>query len=92
MLRYFNSSLKATAACLLLSGCFIIFYTAGEFYFLGISIMLLGVLLYITHTMLIRSALHNRYKKLMELLLAGVTGLFFGVLLLDYMGIITIEL
>ncbi len=92
MLRYFNSCLKATAACLLLSGCFIISYTAGQFSFLGVSVMLLGILLYITRDMLVRSTLHARYKNLVEFVLAGLICLFFGLLLLDYSGIITIEL
>ncbi len=92
MLRYFNSFLKATAACLLLSGFFIISYTAGQYSFLGISIILLGILLYVTRNMIVKSTLHNRYKNMLELILTGVICLFFGLLLLDYWGIIAIEL
>lgn len=92
MLRYFNSYLKATAACLLFSGLFIISYTAGQFSFLGISVIILGILLYITRNMLAKSTMQTRFKNLVEFILAGFICLFFGLLLMDYSGIITIEL
>ncbi len=92
MLRYFNSYLKATAAGLLMAGFFIISYTAGQYSFLGISIIFLGVLMYITRNMLTKSTLHRRYKNLVEFVLAGFICLFLGLLLLDYSGVIIIEL
>ncbi|MBX3242222.1 MAG: hypothetical protein KIT80_14625 [Chitinophagaceae bacterium] len=92
MLRYINSYLKVTAACLLLSGLIIICYTAGQFSVLGISVMVLGLLLYITHDMLAKSSINKRYKKVLEFLLAAFICLFCGILLLDYLEVITIEL
>lgn len=77
---------------MLMAGFIIIFYTAGQFLFLGISVILLAVLIHITAGILMKSSMNGLYKRVVEMTLLFFLVLFFGTIALDFMGLIQITL
>lgn len=77
---------------MLLGGLIIIFYTAGQFLFLGVSVILLSILIHITAGILMKSSMSGVYKRIVETALLFFLLLFFGTILLDFMGFIQITL
>ncbi|HRP30268.1 MAG TPA: hypothetical protein PKV73_00180 [Agriterribacter sp.] len=92
MLKYINSPLKATGSLLMLAGISIAVFTYQQFFFLGMSVTCLGVLLHFTAGLFFKSSNKRLSGKLHELLLVLFLFSFFLVLLLDYLGFIKLTL
>ncbi|MFT3945932.1 MAG: hypothetical protein QM763_03070 [Agriterribacter sp.] len=90
MVKYLNSPLKITGSLLMLAGFSIAAFTFGQFLFLGLSVMSLGVLIHVTAVILFRSVMKPTIKQLFEILLVLFIVCFFSILVLDYLGLIKI--
>lgn len=90
MVKYINSPLKITGSLLLLVGFGVVMITVGQFLFLGVSIMSLGILIHITAAILLRSVMRYEIKRIFEFALVLFIVLFFSFIVMDYFGIINI--
>lgn len=91
MTKYLNSPLKVTGSLLMLAGLFIAVFIFDQFLFLGLSVFSLGVLIQVTAGFLFKSPV-KQGARWGEIALVFFILAFFGVLLLDYLGIIKIIL
>lgn len=89
-MKYLNSPLKVTGSLLMLMGVYIAIFTFEQFLFLGLSVIVLGVLLQVTSEMLFKLPGRRGYNKWGEIILSFFVLSFCGVLLLDYLGVIKI--
>lgn len=92
MVKYFNSPLKITGTAIVLCGAMIPVFTLGQFLFLGISVLSLGVLVHVTDRILTRSRMGLREKRIFQAALLLFVLFFCGVLLLDFFDVIRITL
>lgn len=92
MVKYLNSPLKATGSLLVLAGAAIATFSIGQFLFLGISVILLGILIHITAGILLKSEMKNTMKKIFEAGLILFIVFFCSLLLLDYWGVISLNM
>lgn len=92
MLKYLNSPLKVAGSLLMLAGAAIAVFTFNQFFFLGLSIVSLGLLLQVTAGLFFKSRKGTHSGRWHEMLLLLFIIGFFVVLLLDYFGIIKIVL
>jgi hypothetical protein len=92
MTKYLNSPLKITGSLLMLAGLFFTIFTFDQFLFLGLSVFSLGVLIQVTAGILFKSPMKAGEKRWGEIALVFFILAFFGILLLDYLGIIKIIL
>ncbi len=92
MVKYLNSPLKITGTLLMIGGAAIATFTFGQFLFLGISVISLGILIHVTAGILLRSEMRVTLKKLFEIGLVAFIFFFCAILLLDYWGLIKINL
>jgi len=88
MVKYLNSPLKVTGSLLILTGIAIATFSLGQFLFLGLSVISLGILIHVTAGILLRSEMRKTMKKLFETALILFIFFFCSVLLLDYWGVI----
>jgi hypothetical protein len=91
MTKYLNSPLKITGSLLILAGLFIAIFIFDQFLFLGLSVCSLGVLIQVTAGIIYKPSV-KRGTKWGEIVLVFFILAFFGILLLDYLGIIKITL
>ena len=92
MVKYLNSPLKATGSLLILAGMAIATFSFGQFLFLGLSVISLGILIHVTAGMLLRSEIENRVKEAFEIALVLFIFFFCWVRLLDYWGVIRLSM
>lgn len=92
MVKYLNSPLKVTGTLLMIGGAAIAAFTFGQFLFLGLSVVSLGILIHVTAAILLRSEMKITFKRLFETALVTFIVFFCAVLLLDYWGFIKINL
>ncbi|WP_152269148.1 hypothetical protein [Agriterribacter humi] len=92
MTKYLNSPLKVTGSLLMLAGLFVAIFTFDQFLFLGLSVFSLGVLIQVTAGILFKSPMKSGEKRWGEIALVFFILAFFGILLLDYLGVIKIIL
>lgn len=76
----------------MLAGFSVVILTFGQFLFLGLSVVFLGVLIHITAAMLIRSVMKPTFKQVFEILLVLFIICFFAIIVMDYLGIMKISL
>lgn len=91
MVKYLNSPLKATGSLLILTGIAIATFSLGQFLFLGLSVISLGILIHVTAGILLRSEMRNVMKKIFEIALILFIFFFCSLLLLDYWGVIRLS-
>ena len=91
MTKYLNSPLKITGSLLILAGLFIAIFIFDQFLFLGLSVFSLGVLIQVTAGFIYKPSV-KRGTRWGEIVLVFFILAFFGILLLDYLGIIKIML
>ena len=89
MTKYLNSPLKITGSLLILAGLFISVFIFDQFLFLGLSVFSLGVLIQVTAGVLFKSSV-KQGTRWGEIALVFFILAFFGILLLDYLGVIKI--
>jgi len=92
MVKYLNSPLKITGSLLMIGGASIAAFSFGQFLFLGLSIVSLGILIHITAAILFKSEMRITFKRVFEMALVAFIFFFCSVLLLDYWGVIEISL
>lgn len=92
MVKYLNSPLKITGTAIVLCGALIPVFTLGQFVFLGISVLSLGILVHVTDNILMRSQMGPREKRIFQFALLLFVLLFCGVLVLDFFDVITIRI
>lgn len=90
MVKYLNSPLKITGSILMLAGFSVAALTLGQFLFLGLSVISLGILIHITAAILFRSVMKPTFKQWLEILLVLFITVFFSIILMDYFGLIKI--
>ena len=91
MIRYLNSPLKIAGILLTLSGILLLSLTHNFYGFLGISITLMGMIVLGTEWMLQKSISKNKRRLGFELFLICVIGIFAMIIILDYLGIISMH-
>ena len=74
----------------MLAGVSVAALTLGQFLFLGLSVMFLGILIHVTAAMILQSVLKPTLKQLFEILLVLFVVSFFSLILMDYWGILKI--
>ncbi|MBS1750608.1 MAG: hypothetical protein JST63_11935 [Bacteroidetes bacterium] len=92
MLKYLNSPLKVTGTLLVLAGALIATISFGQFLFLGLSVISLGILIHVTNGILLKSEMKNAMKKVFEIVLILFISIFCSLLLLDYWGVISLNM
>ncbi len=92
MLKYLNSPLKLTGTLLILAGALIATLSIGQFLFLGLSVISLGILIHVTNGILLKSEMKYAMKKVFEIGLILFISVFCSLLLLDYLGVISLNL
>lgn len=92
MIKYVNSTLKLTSLIIFWVGFLISVLAAEQFLLLGISVMLLSSVTYFTATILMKSAMNNFSKRVVEMALMFVLLLFFGVMALDFLSVFQLAL
>lgn len=90
--KYLNSPLKVAGSLLMLAGLSIAVFIFDQFLFLGLSVFSLGVLIQVTAGILFKSPVKPGERRWGEIALVLFIFAFFGMLLLDYLGIIKIIL
>ena len=92
MVRFLNSPLKITGSLLAIAGISIATFSFGQLMFLGISVVSLGILIHITVWIIRRSHMKQRERDVFEFCLLFFILSFCATLVLDYFGIIRLNL
>ncbi|MFT3702366.1 MAG: hypothetical protein QM802_08355 [Agriterribacter sp.] len=92
MVKYVNSPLKITGTLLAIAGAAISAFSFGQFLFLGVSVIALGVIIHVTAAILFKSEMRAIFKKAFEFALVLFIFFFCAILLMDYWGIMKINL
>ena len=91
MVKYLNSPLKITGSLLVAAGLSIATISMGQFLFLGMSVVSLGVLVHVTNWIICRSHMNTREKKIFEFCLLLFIISLCATFVLDYFGIIRLS-
>jgi sporulation killing factor system integral membrane protein len=91
MIRYLNSPLKIAGILLALSGILLFTLTQGYYWLMGVSISMMGLIVLATVWMLQKSMAKTRQRLAFEVFLFCVISLFAVVIILDFIGLITIQ-
>jgi len=91
MIRYLNSPLKIAGILLSLCGILLLTLTHNFYGLLGISITLMGMIVLGTEWMLQKSISKNKRRLGFELFLICIIGIFAMIIILDYLGIISMH-
>ncbi len=91
MVKFFNTPLKVTGAILTLAGIAFTVISFQHSLFLGISVILLGLVVIITEMVITRAQMKNRQRITFEFILILIILCFAVLLALDYYGVIVIQ-
>ena len=91
MLKYLISPMKITGILFLFSGLFIFLYLKEHISNIGPYISMLGVLILLTEFLMDSYPIKSRRKKLMEYFLVMMISALVFALILDIIGIISIQ-
>ncbi|PWT98826.1 MAG: hypothetical protein C5B52_11560 [Bacteroidetes bacterium] len=92
MVKYLNSPLKIAGSIIAAAGISIAAFSLGQLMFLGISVISLGILVHVTAWIIYRSQMKQKERKVFEFCLLFFILTFCATLLLDYLGIIRLDL
>lgn len=91
MTRYFDSPLKVTGILLTFAGIIPYFITTHPSLPAGYTISGMGILVFMTALLLMRTHMNSKFRKFFELSLIMVIVLSTFLLALDYHGVITLR-
>jgi uncharacterized membrane protein SirB2 len=91
MVKYFNTPLKVTGAILMFAGFAFSIISFQHSLFLGVSVILLGLVVIITEIVLTRSQMKSKQRNTFEFFLVLLILCFAVMLALDYYGVIVIQ-
>ena len=91
MIRYLNSPLKIAGILLALCGILLFTLTHGYYWLMGISISMMGLIVLATEWMIQKSLTKSRQKLAFEVFLLCVISIFAVVIILDFLGVITMQ-
>jgi heme O synthase-like polyprenyltransferase len=91
MIRYLNSPLKIAGILLSLGGILLLTLNNSFYSLMGVSILMMGLIVLITEWMLQKSLAKNKHRFAFEVFLISVIGLFAIFIILDFLGIISLQ-
>jgi drug/metabolite transporter (DMT)-like permease len=91
MIRYLNSPLKVAGILLFLGGVLLLTLNNSFYSLMGISILMMGLIVLVTEWMIQKSLVKNKRRFAFEVFLICIIGLFAIFILLDFLGIISLQ-
>jgi len=91
MIRYLNSPLKVAGILLSLGGILLLALNTSFYSLMGISILMMGLIVLATEWMIQKSLAKNKQRFAFEVFLISIICLFAIFIILDFMGIISLQ-
>jgi drug/metabolite transporter (DMT)-like permease len=91
MIRYLNSPLKVAGILLFLGGVLLLTLSNSFYSLMGISIVMMGLIVLVTEWMIQKSLAKNKQRFAFEVFLICIIGLFAIFIMLDFLGIISLQ-
>jgi len=91
MIRYLNSPLKVAGILLSLGGILLLALNTSFYSLMGVSILMMGLIVLVTEWMIQKSLAKNKQRFAFEVFLISIICLFAIFIILDFMGIISLQ-
>jgi len=91
MIRYLNSPLKVAGILLSLGGILLLTLNTSFYSLMGVSILMMGLIVLATEWMIQKSLAKNKQRFAFEVFLISIICLFAIFIILDFMGIISLQ-
>ena len=91
MIRYLNSPLKVAGILLSLGGILLLALNNSFYSLMGVSILMMGLIVLATDWLIQKSLAKNKQRFAFEVFLLSIIGLFAIFIILDFLGIISLQ-